>query len=143
MAPFDTRHLQQQPLRFSDTPQRGKRRGGGSSRARCLLRSEVCRKRAPGGCMTLLLGRGSTIAAERLIYLEKTNGNEYCQQRSVESVETFYRQRILQKNRAGLGSERWLCSSEHPRVCMPRGYDCEQPTSTYCVWAAALFWEIT
>ena len=45
--------------------------------------------------MALLLGGGITIAAERLVFSERTTDNEYCQQRSVESVEILYRQRVL------------------------------------------------
>ena len=40
-------------------------------------------------------GGGGTIAAEWQVYLEKTADNEYCKERTVRSVETLYRQRVL------------------------------------------------
>ena len=48
----------------------------------------VCRRRASGGRMALLLGGDITIVAGRLVYLERTTDNDsVCQQSSVGSVE--------------------------------------------------------
>ena len=122
MAPFDTRYLPQQPLRFSDTSPRGKKRKRKFTRGIPLTLRHLSQKSA-WWLYDTAAEVGITIAEERLVYLKRTTDNKYCKERSVGSVETLHRQRTLYRNRAGLGSERWLCSSERPCVCMRRGVD--------------------
>ena len=93
MAPFNTRCLPQRPLQFSNTSGRGKRKRKFTRGMPLTLR--VLSQKSTCWLYDAAAGEGSTIAAERLAYSERTTGNGYCKERSVGSVETLYRQRVL------------------------------------------------
>ena len=94
MAPHDTRYLPQRPLRFSDTSPRGKKRKRKFTRG-MPLKLRCLSQKSAWWLYDAAVGGGSTIAAERLVCLKRTTDNAYCKERSVESVEMLYRQRVL------------------------------------------------